>query len=267
ATRVASLETGEIHISMVPAADAELFMDHPDFEVVSYPAQGVGLALWFNTEREPLDDLRVRQALAHAVDRQGIIDAALDGHGSPAHGPLPPSIWGYWEGVEDIGYDTDLSRAAALLDEAGWTLGDGQEFRSKDGKTLSLTLYISSNEEWIRAAELLQAQLRQLGVELNIENYAWGTFLQYLAEGRHDMHLLGYTYGDADVLYLLFHASQAGAGLTFTFARDPELDPLLEGQRTAVDPAERARLLADAQRRVVEQAYWAPIYIPDLYVV
>ncbi len=268
ATRVAALETGEIHITSLPSTEVERFIDDPDFEIFSYPRGGVSMHVLFNHEREPMDDLRVRQALSYAIDKSAIIDVAADGRAEEAHGPLPPTMWGYWDGVEDISYDHDLERAGALLDDAGWTLDEGESVRTRDGEPLEITLYLTSFDHWVLTAEMLQAQWRELGVEVIIENYEWGTVLEYLADGRHHTALMGYsTSNDPDWLYRVFHSSQAGgAGINRHHIRNDELDNLVERQRYTMDPDERLQYAGEAQRFAVEQAVQAPIYILTEYV-
>ncbi len=265
ATRMAALEAGEIDIVTVAPTEIDRFKDDPRFEIHSYLAQGVNLSIWFNTTKVPLDDVRVRRAINHAVNRKAIIDAAIEGHGVEAHGPLPPTIWGYWEGVKDIAYKLDVTRANALLDEAGWKMGAGG-VREKDGKPLKLTLFIMPLDAWQRAAQVIQAQLKPIGIDVEIQSYEWGTLMQYLSEGRHDMNLMGYGYGDPDIMYLVFHSSQIGSGLNWVHYGNPELDELLEAQRHTPEADKRAKVVADAQKFIVEQALWAPIYTQQVYV-
>jgi len=268
ATRVAALETGEIHITSLPSTEVDRFKDDPDFEIFSYPRGGVSMHVLFNHEREPMDDLRVRQALSYAINKPAIIDVAADGRAEEAHGPLPPTMWGYWDGVEQISYSHDLERAGELLDDAGWTLESGNSVRTRDGEPLEITLYLTSFDHWVLTAEMLQAQWRELGVDVQIENYEWGTVLEYLADGRHHTALMGYsTSNDPDWLYRVFHSSQAGgAGINRHHIRDDELDRLVEKQRHTMDPEQRLEYAAEAQRFVVEQAVQAPIYILTEYV-
>jgi len=266
ATRVAALEAGEVHIAPVPPMEVDRFKNNPNFSVFSYLASGVSMSLWFNQNKPPLDDVRVRQALCYAIDKQAIIEGAAAGHARPAHGPLPPTIWGYWKGVEEISYKFDPEKSKALLEEAGWKLAPGDTVRKKDGKPLKLSLFIMPADAWRRTAELLQAQFRDVGVQVEIQSYEWGTLMQYLSEGRHDMNLMGYGYGDPDILYLALHSSQAGSGTNWCFVRDPDIDAAVAGQRNTVLPEERLRYAAEAQRLVVERAVWAPIYISENYV-
>ncbi|MFO8061165.1 MAG: ABC transporter substrate-binding protein, partial [Bacillota bacterium] len=193
-------------------------------------------------------------------------DAAIDGYGVEAHGPLPPTIWGYWEGVEDISYKYDPQKAAELLDDAGWELPEGEQYRRKGDEVLELSLYIMPADDWVITSEMLQAQWKDIEVKVDIESYEVGTLMEYLSEGRHDLNLMGYGSTDPDCLYGFFHSEEAGAGVNWCFVRDSDIDAALEGQRYTVDPDERLTHITEAQRLTVERATWAPIYIRENYV-
>lgn len=267
-TRVAALETGEVHITRLPPTEVDRFQDHPEFQLLSYPRAGVCMHVLFNVKRPPMDDLRVRQALSYATDKLAIIDVAQDGHAEVAHSNLPPTMWGYWQGAEDISYSYDPAMAEELLDEAGWVLEDGRSVRTKDGESLTISMYISPFDHWILSSEMLQAQWARIGVEVEIMSYEWGTNLEYLAEGRHHTALMGYsTANDPDWLFRTLHSSQAeGRGINRHNIMSDELDELVERQRYTVDPEERLHYAAEAQRYVVENAIQLPIYIRTEYV-
>lgn len=267
-TRIAALETGEVHITRLPAVEVDRFKDNPDFELLSYPRAGVCMHVLFNVQREPIDDVRVRQALSYATDKIAVIDVAQDGHAEVAHSNLPPTMWGYWDGAEDISYGYDPDRAEDLLEEAGWILEEGQSVRTRDGEPLKISMYISPFDHWILTSEMLQAQWSRVGVEVEIMNYEWGTNLEYLAEGRHHTALMGYsTANDPDWLYRTLHSSQAeGRGINRHNVISDELDELVEGQRYTLDPDERLQYAQDAQRYVLENAIQLPIYIRTEYI-
>ncbi len=265
-TRMAALEAGELDVCSVSLADLDTFKDHPEFDLVQYDREGNCSNLWFNHDREPLDDVRVRRALAYGMNKEPIIQAAIEGHGEPAHGILPPVMWSYYEDIEDHAYTHQPDRAEELLDDAGWELPEGADVREKDGEELSLTLMVTPDEEVMRTSEMLQAQYRELGVDIEIDTYEWGTLMDYLSEGRHDLSIVGYSSTDPDWLYQIFHSEEAGVGMNWTFVRDEELDELLEGIRFTLDEEERRQYSEEAQIRAIENAHWAPIYRSDQYI-
>lgn len=265
-TRIAALETGEVDIVAVGAADLFLFEDNPDFNVNSFLRGGIGLLFLFNMEDEVMSDVRVRQAFSMATDKDFIIERAIEGSGVAATGPLPSSLPGYDPNSADSAWDYDPEAAAALLDEAGWVLGaDG--IRAKDGVPLRVRLVAYSVAEVVRDTELLQNQLQALGVDAVVESYERGLQTQMLRDGDYDIAPLGWTYGDPDVLYLLYHSTQAASGLNFGKIMDPELDAVLEAGRETVVDDERMVIYHDAQRIMNENAYILPVYVPQQYIV
>ncbi len=265
-TLIAALETGEVDVATVPPSDVFIFEDNPQFDVVANLQSGLGLMFLFNMNAEKFSDVRVRQAIGHAIDKQFFIDRRLEGRGQAAYSALPPTLPGYWEEAESAGYAYDLERARALLDEAGWTEGaDG--VRTKDGERLTINMITRSSDDQIQAAELFQNQMQQIGVEVDIQSFERALHTELLQSGDYDMSPLGYIYNDPDILYFLFHSSQHPAGLNFSAVNNPELDALLEAGRQTVDDAERLPLYHEAQRLINENAYLIPVYIPETFTV
>ncbi len=265
-TLVAALETGEIDLAVVGATDLFLFEDNPGFEVASSLRTGIGLLFMFNMEDEVMSDLRVRQAFSLATSKDFIIERAIEGRGVAATGPLPQSLPGYDPASADTDYDFDLEAAAALLDEAGWVMGPNG-IRAKDGQPLRVRLVAYSVGEVVTNTELLQNQLQAVGVDAVVESYERGLQTQMLRDGDYQIAPLGWTYGDPDVLFLLYHSTQIASGLNFGKIADDELDAVLEAGRTTVVDAERMVIYHDAQRIMNENAYIMPIYVPETYSV
>lgn len=259
ATDLAALEAGEIMVTGVPQTELARFMDSEQFTIYNSMDQILFPALTFNLARPPFDDIRIRQAINYAVNREGIIAVFLQGNGEPAYGPLPPSIPGYWPGVEEIGYRYDPDKARALFEEAGWTMGDSG-FLEKDGETLSFTLLALPYDFVIPAMEILKEQFREIGIDMTIEQSDPSILYEKAALGDYDVMTNGYSYPEADVLYLFFHSSNMGGGLNYGQLADPALDAMLEATRTTMDPAARQEVVNQVQQYIVEQAYWVPIY-------
>lgn len=265
-TRIAALETGEVDIVTVGAADLFLFEENPGFNINTSLRSGIGLLFMFNMDDPVMSDLRVRQAFSLGTDKDFIIDRAIEGRGVAATGPLPPSLPGFDPASADSSYPYDPEAAAALLDEAGWVLGSNG-IRAKDGEPLRVRLVAYSVAEVVRDTELLQNQLQALGVDVVVESYERGLQTQMLRDGDYDIAPLGWTYGDPDVLFLLYHSTQAASGLNFGKINDPELDAVLEAGRETVVDEDRMLIYHDAQRIMNENAYILPVYVNEVYVV
>lgn len=264
-TKIAALESGSIDVALnVPAKDVKKYRDNPNFEIIEKMRMGIGLILEMNLNREVFQDLQVRQAINMAINKEAIIQAVLQGEGIVAHGPLPPTIFGYDQAVEEYGYKYNQEEAKKLLDQAGWVTGaDG--IREKNGKKLSLELI--SMETWSKDAQLMQAMLGEIGIQVSITNMEAGAMLEAGAKGDFDMTMMAYTFIDPDIMHLMFHSSQANGGLNFSSVKDDKLDALLEQGQVEIDPEARKQVYAEVQKQIVEQAYWVPVYINKTFTV
>lgn len=199
----------------------------------------------FNAQKAPFDDVRVRQAINHALDVGAIIDAIYEGLGNPASGPISPQVFG--ANLELEGYDYDPERAKALLAEAGHPNG------------FNTTIWTNDNPLRIQIAEIVQAFLADVGVNVDIQVLEWGAYLDGTAAGNHDMFILGWVTVTADAdygLYALFHSSQFGSAGNRTFWSSDRVDELLDLGRSEADADARMAIYGEAQEIIAEQAPW-----------
>lgn len=251
-TTIAALESGSIDIASISAKEAKDYRSNGKLEVLEATKLGVNF-IQMNLENEILQDLRVRQALNMALNKKAIIQADQQGEGESAFGPLPRKMFGYDPAVETYGYPFNVEEAKKLLEDSGWSLG-AQGIREKGGKPLSLQLLTAMNSQGI---PLIQSMLKDIGVEIKVQNAELGSVLELSAKGQFDLNVLGYTDLDPDILYLFMHSSQIG-GLNHSHIQNPQLDALLEKSRTVVDPVQRQQIFTEIQKIAVEQAYWIP---------
>ena len=266
ATQVAAFEADEIQVlSPVPPTDVERLQATGQYEFESFLRKGVGLFMEFNVLEAPFDDPTVRMAMAHAINKDVIVQVALQGLGVPAYGVLPPSIWGYWEGVEEYAPKYDPERALELFAEAGWTReGDGPLM--KDGEPFAFTLLTAPIDTWTRSAQIVQGMLAELGVQMDIQTFEFGTLLETLKAGEQQADFMGYTYTSPDILYLWFHSSNIGTGLAHSHFDDERLDELIEQSRTQTVEEERLGTYREIQEYITDQALWVPLWINENYI-
>lgn len=258
-TLLAALDSGSIDIARgVVAKDVAKYRDNPQFEVKEMLRNGLGLFVMLNTRRPVFQEIEVRQALNKAINKEAIMKAVIQGEGIVSYGPLPPSLFGYDEGVQEYGLKYQVEEAKALLEKAGYTK-NAQGLYEKGGKPLKLDL-LTQTGTWAQASQLIQAMLKDIGVEVNIVTLEWGALVDTATKGSFDMTLMGYTLNDPDVLYLFLHSSQADNGLNFSYVKDEKMDELLVMGRTTVDSAARKDVYKEIQKYVVDQAWWVPIY-------
>jgi peptide/nickel transport system substrate-binding protein len=265
ATIAAGLEAQEIDLAFfVQPNDVARLRETGGFQISEQVHQGAHPFVALNRAQPPFDDLRVRQAFNLAVDKGPLIEAVALGHAIPQYGPISPAVAGYWPGVEEIGYRYDLDRARALMAQAGYAPND-EGLLERDGKPLRLTLKAPSvHPDLVKTAEVLQAQYRALGADIEIAVQEPASLTEDRQRGDFELMVTRFNALEADVLFRQYHSSTGFSGDTAE-APDLELDRILEQTRATVDPQARQGWLNEAQRRIVEQAYLVPLYTPITY--
>ena len=251
-TRIAELETGVAHVTDPLSPSDVAQVEATDGLYVNQQGSVRTNYIGFNMEKEPFDDVRVRQAISMAIDKEQIIEGIYDGIGTPAIGPLAPDVFGYDESLSGIEYDPE--QAKELLAEAGY----------EDG--FSTTIWTDDKRENVDTVTNIQAQLSEIGIDVDIEVLEWGAFLETTAQGDTEMFVLGWTTvtGDADYgMYSLFHSDMVGEPGNRTFTKDDELDELLDAARQENDPDKRLELYSEAQELLVDLAPWIYLHHQD----
>ncbi len=264
ASRIAAFEAGEIQQATIPAVDIERIQESDEFWLVDFWRKGV-VFLEFNVTQAPFDDVKVRRAFNFAINKQDILDAAVEGHGQLAYGFLPPTIPGYWEGIVDYAPAFDPEQAKALLTEAGWVAGSDGKL-AKDGKPFKFTALNLPIDAWGRASQVIQSQLADIGIEMEIQQLEFATLLEEAKASKHQAEFMGYTYADPDIAYLWFHSKQAGTGLNLSHIKDPALDALIMKGRSTMDLAQRAKVYAEIQKYVSDLSLWVPLWIDQYFI-
>lgn len=241
--RVAELETSVAHVAdQIGPNNISRVEGMDGASVVQEPSTSLSY-VGFNAQKEPFDDKKVRQAVSMAINKEEIISGVYNNVGIPAKGPLAPPVFGYDENV--AGLEFDVEKAKELLAEAGY----------EDG--FKTTIWTNDNEQRVDTAVTIQNQLKEIGVEVEIEELEWGAFLDRTANGEHDMYVLGWSTstGDADYgMYPLFHSSALGETGNRSFLENEELDKILDEARRETDPEVRKELYSEAQEMLVDLA-------------
>jgi peptide/nickel transport system substrate-binding protein len=259
-TRVNALRAGEVHLAaLVPWDKVRELRGVPGLRLNQVLGNGYEHVTLNQRHFPPFAELPVRQALAHAVDRELIVRTILDGLVTTVNGPIQPLSWAYEPDVRR--YDFDPSKARALLDAARWTPGpDG--VRQKDGTRLAFTLITQAGFA-IResVAQAIQRQWREIGVDARVR-LVDGTAISALwFAGDFDAMLHWWQQGADPEITLFFAADRAPpAGRNINYLRDDSLTRILYASDRTVDAARRRELLRAAQRRVAELAPEVPLY-------
>lgn len=242
-SRIAELESGSSDAILATlSSNIDRVENNEDVTLLRNDSVSIDY-IGFNTEKEPFDDPRVRQAITHAFDSQAVLDGVYNGSGTPAEAPLAPGVLGYSEDLEGLEYDMD--RAKELLDESGV-------------EDLTINLMVNDdNPERVDVALWLQESLSNLGITVNVEQVEWGAYLAATGAGEHDMFILGWSNstGDPDNgITPLFHSDNIGDTGNRSFYNNPELDSILDEARQSTEESEREELYMEAQQILVDEA-------------
>lgn len=255
-TRLTMLEAGEADVIVnVPGFEVERLKSSKDVSVRIDPSTRVS-HLGINTTKAPFDNPKVRQALNHAVDRQTLVNGILRNIGMEAKSIVAPHTWGY---DDSFGYAFDPEKAKSLLAEAGYPNGFKATLWTPQGR------YYMDKETSVA----VQAQLKAVGVDVEIQTIDWATYLKVLRDPQEtntaELYLLGWESGSADIGYvmdMIFHSSQLPpSGWNTMFYVSEEADALIDQGRAELDPEKRKQIFSDLQKRVMEDAPWVPLYV------
>ncbi|MFZ0610623.1 MAG: ABC transporter substrate-binding protein [Desulfobacterales bacterium] len=253
--RLMALQSGAVDIADDLDPDSiRLVEANAELAVMKRPSVNVGY-LALNTEKPYLKDARVRRAIAHAIDKNTLIEAIFQGLAIPAKNPFPPSIWSYNDAIEPYGYDPAMAKK--LLKEAGFDF-------TRELELWAMPVSRAYMPEPVKTAELIQAYLAAVGVKAKIVRMDWGTYLKKTSNGEHDMCMLGWLGGNADpdnFLYGLLSADTAktpGAANVALWKNQEFTDLCLQAQRV-FDKAKRAKMYEKAQVIFHEDEPWVPL--------
>jgi peptide/nickel transport system substrate-binding protein len=259
-TRVAQLKSGEVHVvALVPWDKYREISDVPAIVVRRTPGNAYEHVTLNEQHFPPFADVRVRRALIHALDRELYARSILDGLAPVAHGPIQPVSWAYTDKITHYAFDPSLARA--LLDEAGWKAG-ANGVRQRDGRPLAFTLITQAGYA-IREnmAQAIQRQLREVGVDVNVELQDGTAISSTWFEGRFDAMLHWWQMPSDPELTTFFAADRTPpAGRNINYFRNDELTRLLYASDRTVDRDERTRLLRRAQAIVADEVPEIPLY-------
>ncbi len=224
-------------------------------------APGTVLAyLGFNLRDPILKDVRVRQAVAYALDRSPMIEYLWRGEAQPARSILPPQSWAYNGDV--AAYVHDPGKARALLDVAGYPEINGVRFH--------ITMKTSTDENTRLMVAVMQQQLRQVGIELDIRSFEFATFFADVTHGAFQLYGLRWIGGneDPDIFEYAFHSAKFPPnGANRGYYSNPRVNNLIDEARREVDPSVRKPMYAELQRILAEELPYIDLWYLDNVLV
>jgi peptide/nickel transport system substrate-binding protein len=256
ATRVATLENNETNfIETVPEQELARFREDKRFKLVVGAIPGLPIGIFLNTQKEPTDSLEVRQAILQGLSRVDIIKTVYFGAYEPAHGPLAKNTLAYNKKVETL-HPFDRARARDILERAGWKVGAGG-IRQKDAKLLKLEFV--SSEPFKGLVTVVQAQLREIGMQVEPKLLANPTRLATASKGEMNLANLGWVASNPAVLGHFFHSKNIGA-YNWPRLKDARVDEMLDRAEASVDVERRKQLYGEVQEFAMQQALYFPVY-------
>ncbi|MFZ0286609.1 MAG: ABC transporter substrate-binding protein [Terriglobales bacterium] len=260
-TRALELRKGSADV-VINALTGDLVLaleKEPNLQVLHAPGTVLSY-LAFNTRDPILKDVRVRQALAYAIDRQPIIHYLLRDFARPAASLLPPESWAYDSNVKH--YDYSPERARQLLEDAGHPAVNGVRFH--------LTMKTSTEESTRLLAAVLQQQLQDVGVVLDIRTFEFATFFADITRGAYQVHSLRWVGGneDPDIFEYVFHSRKfTPNGANRTYYSNPRVDALIDQARSVLDQETRKRLYSEIQEILAEEVPYVDLWYQDNVMV
>jgi len=253
------LKAGECQVMAYPnPADIDSMKADADINILEQEGLNVGY-LAYNTQVAPFDNPAVRRALNMAIDKQAIIDVVFQGSGQIAKNPIPPTIWSYNDAIVDDPYDPAAARAA--LEAEGVT--------DLSMEIWAMPVQRPYNPNARRMAELMQADMAEIGVDVEIVSYEWGEYLdRSKAIDRAGAVLLGWTgdNGDPDNFLAVLLGCDGVTRSNRAQWCNPEFEEIIQAAKVTSDVAERTRLYEEAQVIFKDQAPWATIAHSVVYM-
>ncbi|MFN3739376.1 MAG: peptide-binding protein [Thermodesulfovibrionales bacterium] len=242
-------------------AETEYFKER--FQRFRYPAFGYTY-LGFNLLDERFSDVRVRKAIAYAIDREKIIKGVLLGYGRPCTGPFPPDSWAYNKNIK--GYPYDPQKALELLKEAGWVRGNDGLLRKSDGRPFKFTVLVNQgNSQRLLTAQIIKEDLKKIGIEMDIKVLEWQTLLhQFIDKKLFEAVIMGWALSRDPDIYDIWHSSKTKQGeFNFISYSNPEVDRLLLQGRTTLDINKRKKIYHRLHEILHEEQPTVFLYVPD----
>jgi peptide/nickel transport system substrate-binding protein len=270
-----SIIRGEVDWSaaFLPAIDRIFVAKDPEHHGYHFPSLEGTVMLYPNTQRPPLDDVRVRKAISHALERERIVRIAMQGYTRVADATAFSDLYARYHDprvLEEEGDWTkyDVARAEALLDEAGLRRGEDGIRRLPDGRPLKLDLNcVVGWSDWIIAAQIMVKNLQAVGIDSTLRTYEFGAYFNRLQTGDFDLSI---SWSDGGATPFVFYqrlmskdtvrpVGQAAESNWHRFS-SARADELLEAFAAASDPEEQQRLASELQREYVRHAPTLPLF-------
>lgn len=250
-SRLTKLLAKECDVSSYPIAHKKI-IERPDLTLDAVTALNIGY-YGFNTKKPPFDSKLVRLAVSLAINKQALVDTVYQGEADTAHSILPQTSWAYDKNIPHHEYNPNQARA--LLEVAGYAQGFTMDL-------WAMPVQRAYNPNAVTMAKLIQADLKKVGIKVNIVSYEWSTFLRRLAQGEHQSFLLGWSadHPDPDNFFTpMLSCSATETGNNRTFWCNQAYDELIEKALKTANVADRKSYYAQAMKILHDEKPLLPI--------
>ena len=266
-TLVSEVTNGDVHASnYIPPARLGQVEDADATAVNRTKGRSV-ISIPFNQEREMMQEMPIRQAISHALNRENILSTAIGGEGFLAYDLVPENVPGAMsdEQAQEMALHNDPDRARQILEEAGWTNSGEGEVRTRDGEELSVLFRAVDIGHYRETAVVAGPMLENVGFDVTIEVNEIGTYWDELEQGNYDIKVAEHwaVANAIDILRNALHTDQLttpDGGVNYANVQSGELDQMLDAARTSADEEQRQQLIRDIQERLHENRWYHPLY-------
>lgn len=255
-TRIAALETGELDVIGLAREAAARFLNDRRFKTVVVKNAFNFVFIEFNYKRPPFDNPKFRTALGWAVDKKAIVEGAWGGFATMNQNPVPIGVAGWDEKIgEQYGIGYDPRKAATMFDELGWRINPATRVRERDGRPARFSCWTYSGFETVkRGCEIIQANLKEVGIEIDVKLTDFGTLSAEMPKAQFDFDLMRWTWPEPNILSLLFKSPGWRE-----LHSDPDLDAILDRADTTMNAVQRLQAVKQAQVAILQKAIVIPI--------
>lgn len=250
-SRVIALQNGEVDVCIDPPINELKYLEE-DKNLTVFERAGSRLFYFaFNVTKAPWDNQKLRQAVACAIDRDAILQAAVYGKGTPQTTILNRGLWGFYDDME--GFDYDVERAKTLMAESGVPAG------------LKTTISIANSGSYANVAQVIQANLKEIGIDVEIKTMEDATLKSACAAGEQDLYLWRWNE-DSKVDFVYRDLFYTGSSSNYHHYSDPKADDLIDKVLTEKDEGKRLEHAKELQTYLVDACPQVPLYIANLVI-
>ncbi|WP_410791629.1 ABC transporter substrate-binding protein [Kribbella sp. C-35] len=257
--RYNALQSGQLQIAMnLPPNNISAAQKSGKFQQLLVPSIGTPLGMPINVTKSPTDDPLVRQAIMYAVDQDALVKDVLYDVYKPAHNVLTPITPGFSEAASKT-YSYDPDKAGKLLDQAGWTAGDGGT-RTKNGAKLNLEIILFSGGGLELPTQFVVSELQKVGFSANTAVQPFATAQASFNSGAHNLGSFGYYGADPYLLNIWVNSNAIQSGFNWSHYASPAVDKLIAKANATAADATRNGLYEQVGAKLMQDSMYLPLW-------